>query len=78
MSVYYSLKGSSSRFDLPSLLLTTYTVSQAKDVVWNPRIRRLYDANPSLYVEISLGDAIQRTNTIKDDMAPSWEEILPL
>lgn len=77
-SKYYILKGLSLCLIINDLLLTSKTVSRAEGVAWNPSIRRVYEPNPNLYVEIGLGGAIQKTNTIKDNVAPAWDESLPL
>jgi hypothetical protein len=61
-----------------SLPLTVfhYPVSTVDQIEWPKKLFR--NKSPNLYVEVQLGQSVQRTRVIERSMTPTWNEELPL
>ena len=53
-----------------------YPVSTVDQIEWPKKLFR--NKPPNLYVEVRLGQSVQRTKVIERSMAPIWDEELPL
>src|SRR3984885_14921440 len=58
------------------LIVFYYPVSTVDQIEWPKKLFR--NKPPNLYVEVQLGQSVQRTRVIERSMTPTWNEELPL